>query len=267
MKNFKYLLLLALIAYGDLFSTAFMRKEGEFFVSTEYWTYQTSRYWNKEGRKLPAHNKFVKKQFNYYMEYGVTPKDTITGKAMYDWISQTAHPYERGFEDFELTWRHQLKKTDDYIYSGEMLIIVPAGPNNKPAIRYGRGAIQLSLLHGRTFKLFEKYGFMDMGLGYRLYQGFPSDQVRGFWAIGYDFLKSFQAITLLTAEIGVFNGKQQVDFNIITQDPNYRLLKLHFVGRWRWNENISSTIGYYRHIWGQNTGTGGGWIAGFWFEW
>lgn len=260
------LITLILIPVG-LFAGAFVQDKGKSFLSLQFWTYNTRSYWDRNGNKRNAHNHFVKREINTYYEYGLTNKTTFVAKVLYDWIWQTVTPRKTtGFEDPEFGLRHLVWKNKKRLLSIEGTLIIPSGPDNKPALRYGCFGAQATILYAGNFKYKDHYGFYVGEIGYRWYRGYPSDQIRANLGVGYDFTKRFQLIAAYFLEYGVFNGTPQVNFNIITLDPNYRLLKGTLTAVYRFSPKTSLTLGYYRHVWGQNTGTGQGFYGGLWLK-
>lgn len=243
-----------------------MQKAGTLFLAPEFWTYNTSHYWNRSGERLYSGGEFDKKEANLYAEYGLDDNNTLVGKALYDWIDETNKGKTVGFEDFEVAWRRLLCKGKETVMSTQMWLVIPSGKSNKQALRYGRFAYEWDFLYGQSFKFFENYGFLDCGLGYRWYFGYPSDQVRAHINLGVDYTKKWQFITSLYLEYGVYNGRRQVIQELIVNDPNYRLLKGFFTLRYRLSGKVSMVAGVYSHIWGRNVGTGGGFRGGFWID-
>ncbi len=260
--------LLILLLPLQLFSGAFVQEKGKSFLSLQFWTYNTRSYWDREGKKRNAHNHFVKREINTYYEYGLAKRWTLTAKVLYDWIWQSVDPKKTvGFVDPEFGLRHLLwSKKDRRFLSVEGTLIVPAGTDKKAVLRYGKFGFQGTVLYAGNFKIKEKWGFYVGEIGYRWYQGFPSDQIRANLGAGFDFTKKFQVIVAYFLEYGVFNGKKQVFSEVIQNDPNYRLLKGTLTLVYRLSEKTSLTAGYYRHVWGQNTGTGQGFYGGLWLR-
>jgi hypothetical protein len=262
---FKFLLsiLICMPAFGQ--ASAFLKKQGEGFFAWEYWSYSTRRYWDKQGRHLLAHNHFQKRELNLYLEYGLTNCDTLVGKLLYDRIHQSAYGNTDGFEDPEVGWVRRLAKYEHSTLAGEILVIIPGG-RFRSALRYGVWGVQFSLLWGTSFKFWDKDMFFDSLVGYRLFRGFPSDQVRAHAILGVDLTKQWQLILQSHLEYGIYNGKPVMNESVISLDPNYRLLKCSVRLRYRYSKQYSLTVGYYRHVWGRNTGSGGGFIGGLWVD-
>lgn len=252
---------------GALHAGAWVREKGKGFTAIEFTTYETASYWTRAGHRKGSNNKFKKLEYTSYWEYGITRKDTLIGKIWYANITESVNPPTNGFEDFELGWRRHLRKRGNTIYAAQLTTIIPAGPQNKPALRYSCFAAQLDIMLGRSFKFAGSDGFFDAALGYRMYHGFPSDQVRAHTILGYDLSKKVQVIGALFLEYGVFNGTPKMfnDTQVLT-DPNYRLFKMELYGRYRFNKKFSLIAGFYHFLWGQNVGTNGGFKSALWID-
>ena len=243
----KYLCFL-LLAFGSLRGEAFIQKKGKSFFAPEYWTYRTAHFWNRKGVRENSGEVFNKKEINLYYEYGLTDKDTLVAKALYDWIDQSKQGKTIGFEDFEVAWKRALCQKKACIYSTQLWLIIPSGPANKPALRYGRFGIQGDIMYGQSFKFKkDQNGFFDAGLGYRWYSGYPSDQIRGYMNLGFDLTEKFQLILSTYLEWGVYNGQAQMVEEVIVNDPNYRLLKGYLTFRYRLSKIVSLVAGPYAH--------------------
>lgn len=250
-----------------LHAGAFLQKKGETFLSFQFYKYKTAQFFNMDRQKQPSNNLFDKNEWNLYVEHGITEKDTLAAKAMYARIFESVNPNSEGFEDFELSWRHLLCKKGQKIFSFQFLTVIPSGGSFQPSLHYDRFAFEPMLLASKSFERPKKhYGFLDAGLSYRFYAGFPSDQIRGFMSVGYDIFTFFQLIGSTFLEYGVFNGHPINNINNILFNADYRLLKMDLTGRLKLYDKFSLVFGYYKHVWGQNVGTGGGVHAGIWAD-
>lgn len=268
MKLFTLLTFLFFLFPFNIFASAWVQPKGKAFVAYEYFTYETANYYSISGAILPANDLFNKKESNLYMEYGFTDTETVSAKVLYANINQTVEGRTTGFEDLEFAIRHQIKKTGDHVFSVQALGIVPGGPPNKPILRYAKFAGELTLMYGRSFKIHNHYGFFNTEMGYRIYQGYPSDQIRGLVSGGFDITKRLQLLSALYLEYGIWNGTP-INFpnNLnVLQNPNYRLVKWDITVRWRFCDQFSFVFGWYRDIWGRNVGSNGGIHSGIWAE-
>lgn len=234
---------------------------------TELWyqDYSTHNFWNKKGEKRPSHNDFHQRQINLYSELYFGENDIVSIWGAYDHITEELNGNTRGFEDVETAYTHRLGEIYGGNFYAQALAIIPAG-KEKSSLRYGRLGFEISALWCRDFCLCSRQLECAMQLGYRVYSGFPSDQMRA------DALGSLQVTERLwlqgcfNLEYGIFNGKRKQHHNIILWNPNYRLLKgqirlLALLKDW-----LFLDAGYSRHLWGENVGTGGGFFAGLTLE-
>jgi hypothetical protein len=146
----------------------------------------------------------------------------------------------------------------------QLIGIVPAS-DKKSSIRYGQPGAQISLLYSDIFCL-KKWGWYDLDIGYRHYQGFPSSQFLASAAIGYWIFSRFYLLASAQLDYGVWNGKANYNVNNVVFHPNYRLFKGQIEGVAEINAYASLVLGAFRHLWGMNTGTGGGYFGGAWFN-
>jgi len=270
MRRFFPILIFLLVPIVMVDGAVFLRKKGEGFVSSEYWRYQTARFWDDQGNRLPSNNVYKKDQFITFVEYGLTDNYTIWGQARYDWIRESIRSDTDGFEDFECGVIAKFKEKRGRLISLYLTGIIPGGKYD-PAIRYGRSGLEGGVGAGSSFVLRkcgeEKYyAFWSLRAGFRGFFGFPSDQFRADVIAGHDLTKKFQIIAGSFLEYGIYNGKPKVGQNNIVFDSNYRLLKGFLLGRLKISEKLSIIAAYNRHLWGRNTGTGGGLYTGLWYE-
>lgn len=269
MKSYiTHLLFILHFVPSYLIGSAWVQPEGQAFVAYEYFTYKTAQYYSIGGTITPSNNLFDKKENNLYMEYGLTETNTLSAKFLWANIYQTVEGKTVGFEDMEFGWRHQVKKTGDHVFSLQFTGIIPGGPPDKPVLRYAKYAGQLDFMYGRSFKIHDHYGFFNTEIGYRVYQGYPSDQVRGIVSAGFNITQKLQLLSALYLEYGIWNGTPinfADNFNVL-QNPNYRLLKWDITARWRICKKYSLVFGWYRDIWGRNVGSNGGVHGGIWAE-
>jgi hypothetical protein len=255
----------------DAFAGAWGQKKGKFFFSMQTYYYESSRYFNNNGHLKHRGGAFRKWEINPYMEWGVTHHDTLIANLFYDWLSDDATGSTRktqGFADMELGWQHLLLNKGGHAFSIQGLILCPTGYSihDDPRLGYGCWGMEGGFLYGRSFNFLERYGFVDLGLGYRKYFGYPSSQIRPRLTVGWDVFKHLQLIGEGKLEYGLKDGSQrQLGRNLIAQ-PNYRLLKLSFGATCKISETCSFLIAVYRHAWGEDTGGGGGAYASLWFH-
>lgn len=242
-------------------TTAFIGQPGEIDCLLSYSHYDTDHFWNKHGKKLPTHNHFRRQAYTLYAEYALRCEDSFTFDGGYDVIRESLNGPTLGLEDFELGWKHMVYSTDTAALTTQITALIPGGVK-RSSLRYGQWGIQAELLYSDQYG----DGWYDLGLGYRYYQGFPSDQIVADAAVGYDFSRCLQFIAALQLEYGLFNGQARKNFNNIVFNPNYRLLNGQIECDYRLMRHVTLVAGGFTHLWGNNVGSGGGFFGGAWID-
>lgn len=245
-------------------TTAFIGSPGEIDVLFTYSAYSTHSFWNKNGKRLSAYNHFRRQSYLLYGEYSFNHSNSLTFNGGYSMVKESLNGNSRGVEDIEIGWKHLLRETDRSALTLQLIGIIPPD-DKKSSIRYGKYGAQGSLLYSKTFCLAERFGWYDLGIGYRYYKGFPSDQIVANGALGYDLTSCLRLIASSQLDYGLYNGKSKCNFNNIVFHPNYRLLNVKFECVVKVFSHASVSLGGYMHVWGQNVGTGGGYFCGTWF--
>lgn len=246
-------------------TTAFISSPGEIDTLITYSTYSTKHFWNRNGKKLPSYNKFKQNSYLLYSEYAFDDANSFFVNGGYSSVSESMNGSSNSFKDVELGWKHLLYEAEDHAIALECIGIVPVG-NKKASIRYGDLGLQTTFLYSQVFCIQMFTAWADMGLGYRVYKGFPSDEVRAFLALGLQVHPSVHIIATGEVEYGVFNGDPERNLNNIVYHPNRRLFKGKVECVVRAIENVSISLGVFQHFWGQNIGAGGGGFCGTWID-
>lgn len=242
--------------------TACPQKQGHVYLCGTYWTYCSDEFWNSNGKRCEAYNEFEKCEFNFYAEYGITCRDTVTLKSAWARIDESVNGRTFGFEDIEIGWKRYLGTKCSHLISAELVGIIPVETNYKPGLRYGEYGGEFNLLLTKGFKLWEQCGSYDLRLGYRTYCGFPSDQIRADAVFN---IFSFSRLTLSASghlEYGLFNGSSKDDESFFLLNPNYRLFRGQLQATLCVYQGAAIFVGYQRHMWGRNVGTNGGVYSG-----
>lgn len=246
-------------------TTAYIGAPGEADILLSYSMYSTDRFWNAHGKQLPTHNDFTSHAVLLYGEYALNECNSFTFNGGYSMVNESLNGDMWAFEDAEIGWKHLLLGGETSALTGQLIVIVPAG-HPRPSVRYGQFGIQYSFLYSDTFDLYDRCGWYDVDIGYRWYQGFPSDQVIANAAVGYDLTSRIQMILSGEFDCGIFNGDDDKHPNNIILNPNYRLLQAKLECVVRVFRQMSISVGGYRHLWGQNVGVGGGYFCGAWLD-
>lgn len=261
--NFFYFGLVTIMLFMPLSLSAegFVLDKNEWWITTEYLKYETDHYWNKNGDKHASHNDFKQHGVSAKIEYGLTADDTLITWAGYAVNDETLNGKTRGFEDFELGWRRLLIDNGPSMLCAQLSAIIPGG-EEKATLRYGRFGCEPQLLYSRMFEIMDRCAWIDTGIGYRFYTGFPSDQARGHFTLGCNICSRLLIMARSDLIYGVFNGREEPSQAFILLNPNFRLLREQFYAVLRIYKGACLTAGYFWHVWGENVGTGDGFNAG-----
>lgn len=250
---------------GPHYLTAFVGEAGKFDSFLSYTYYHTKHFWDASGKKRPAYNHFTSYQCSLYGEWAVTNCQSIFAKTGYSRVTESLNGNCSAFQDSEIGWKQQVFRDTNSAIAIQALTIVPSG-NKKSSIRFGRWGGAINLLYSRCFTLCSKKLWYDCGIGYRLYTGFPSDFMNASLAVGC-FLNSWlQMVGAMQLDYSLRNGRSNGNLNNIIYHPKHRLLEMQLEFVARLNSYFSASLGVTKHVWGQNSGMGGGIFGGLWLD-
>ncbi|MBN9377741.1 MAG: hypothetical protein J0H93_05145 [Chlamydiales bacterium] len=254
-----------LIAYIDepYHETAFIGPAHTFYGLSYYSYYHTKHFWDSQGKRLPSFNPFTRKSYRLDMEYTLSSSQSVFVKGGYTMVEERLNGNSRGIEDPEASWQTLLYADTRSALSGKLTLIIPVGPK-KSCVRFGQWGGEIKVLYSKIFDHWKIPFWIDMGLGYRLYGGFPSDQIRASLSIGWKGTARFWLISSSQLYYGVGNGKKDANQNNICFHPNFRLLTSQVQAIYQMFDCLAFNIGGYLHLWGENIGAGGGFYAGSW---
>lgn len=264
IKNLKRLLLFIILSTSSELICLLslpgkpIQNKNDVYLATGIYEYHTSHFWNQHGKRLPAFNDFKRRDYRILLEYGLTSVDTLGFEEGYAQVWEKINSNSRSFTDAELSWKHLVCQNGSRQFITKIVGIVPIMHAYKPGLTYGRFGLEVDGLFLDCFTFRERCGWYQLQLGYRYYQGFPSDQVRFECSAGYHITSRLQLIAASYLEYGVFNGKLHVAKNTLLLDPNYRLLKVEVQALVKIYRDLHGSVGYFQHLWGRNVGTGGG---------
>lgn len=244
------------------FAGAWVKKEGEHYISPAYYYYQSKDYYDKNGNKQPIGCTFKKSELNVYGEYGLKPKDTLTFQTAFDSLS-CGPDSNSGLADVEVGVIHNLRTGEDDSFSLQAIAIAPTGYSirDNPRLGYGRAGAQVNALYGKGLK----NGFVDTLVGFRHYFGYPSDQVRLSALMGYDIAPRVQFLPFAEAEIGLGTGSTKALGQNKTLEPDYKLAQAGVSLKLQLGAGFSAAVGVAAPFWGRNTGGGYQYNAGIWY--
>jgi hypothetical protein len=225
-------------------------------------TYDTHHFWNKHGDKKNSYNHFRKTEYDIYLELNADVCGIFSIEDSFSSIHDRLDGNTNGFGDIQAHWTFQpFPRNLTHLWLN-LTTVIPAG-KEKDSLRYGRWAFEGDLHYSNAKKIGHIPFWYDFGLGYRLYSGFPSDQIRAIINTAAALSSNFYLYGIGNAEWGLFNGRRQEHYNQILFNPNYRLIKVQiglvgYITDWMYLD-----AGYYQFIWGENIGMGGGFIGSF----
>lgn len=245
-------------------TTAYIKNSGELDLLLSYSNYRTDHFWNKHGKLHPTYNRFERKSYLLYAEYAIRYTDSLSFNGGYSTISESLNGNSRGLEDPEIGWKHLFYEGKTSALTSQLIAIIPIG-DKKSSIRYGKAGFQLGILYSDLYCLLNRWGWYDLSIAYRYYQGFPSDRLLANIAIGYNIFSRLQILISSLYDDGFCNGKSKDNLNNVAFHPNYRLWKVQ--GEFLIDVCYASlTLGAFKHLWGRNVGSGGGFVGGIWFD-
>lgn len=231
---------------------AWGRQTNEFLLSSKLYRYQATKYWDHNSREKDIGATYDKKELNLYFEYGLGGDRTLVMQSAWDHITSGSGRAE-GVSDLEISLIQKLREDGPQVLSAKALIIIPGSyPTDRvPLIGYGISGAELGLMLGRSFESW----YLDSALSYRYYDGYPSDQLRGNLALGYDLIRTVRAKGELSAIYGLENG-QPILINEIVIPPDYRLLQADLSLEFKLDPKLSMVLGYNQALSGRDTGVG-----------
>lgn len=262
MRKTIFLLAVPLIIHAVMphHETAFLAEQGSIDFLANYSSYNTDRFWNRKGKSLRAYDTLKSHEGQAYIEWAVLKRDSFFAEAAYVQVKESYTGETKKWRDSEAGWKHAWVEWEDSALSSELRVIIPMGDRKHP-VRYGEWGAQASLLYSRLFSR----GWVDSLLGYRYYNGAPSDQLRAMGALGINVASWLQAIGTVELEYGLSLHENHFDRHLIALNPTYRLLRLKGeIVLAPFSNYLAITAGYYRHVWGQRVGEGGGFYVGSW---
>lgn len=254
-------LILLSLCSNAVFASSWVRKKGNLFLAPSFNYYQASQYYDKRGHKRPIGCTFKKWETSLYGEYGLTNDTTLTFKLPFADL-KCGSSTTAGLEDIAAGFVRNIRKTSESSFSYYGNLIVPTGYSIKdnPRLGYGKFGLEGGLLYGTS----GNWGFMDSGLGYRYYFGYPSSQLRSYLTGGLNITNRIQLFGILDGQIGLGDGRVKKIGKNVFLEPNYKLVQLYIGPRLMLKNGISLVTGYQRVLWGRNTGVGSGFFVSLW---
>jgi len=238
------------------------KEKGELFIAPQFYYYTADKYWDRHGNRKDIGCTFKKWEYATYGEYGLDGKTTITLRIPYVKV-KCGGDSESGLGDVEVGVIRRLEEWGSSVLSFRLASIIPTGYPIDRELRlgYGRFGIEPSLLFGYGG---ESY-FLEGGLGYRYYSGYPSDQLRGYGRFGLKG-NGWMLIDTLDVQWGLNNGDEKRVGKNITVEPYYRLVQNDLNIVIELFDGLSLSAGFIKALWGRNTGDGKNFYGQLWFR-
>jgi len=236
-----------------------------YFYSTDE---QFGNGWHKEP--FGYEGRFVKNEWNLYTEYGICKRLTFVGNFFLDALTYE-NRFERqnnfGLADQEVGLRYQF--ADKIPQSLQLTVKIP-GPysvNTQPALGNGQTDVELAYYIGSSYKVFDHWGFVDAGAGFRLRTGAPADELRWYLTAGMTLTKWLEIYYIEASGIhGLGDDQPQFVGNNILLTTDFDLIKLGGSLLIHPAKNWTIQAGPYFSVAGRATGAGGGFKLAVWRE-
>ena len=230
------------------------------YVGGQYLYYATNNLWTSHGTNLPAHNEFMRHDAKLYGGCDINLQSCVWAQGGFDSVRQQVNPNRTGFEDFNLGAYRAFYDNQTTSYGCGLQMDIPGG-EPRAALRYGAWMGEFYV----NYQSFFKSAHYSFDLGYRVYSKHVSDGLRAAIRVDWPFTHRIQLTAQGDLDFAFFNGKKNFYDNKMAFNPNTRLFKAKVIGVYRLTKMFYLNAGYFKHIWGQNVGTGGGVFGGaFW---
>ncbi len=147
------------------------------------------------------------------------------------------------------------------VFAFQATAIIPSEHGYTPALRYGEYGVEAKFHQSLQIHVSVRSLHVSVGLGYRWYHGYPSDQIRQDATL---IIRPADRLSLYASsylDYGVFNGERRLNQSLIWLNPNYRLWKVQVGVCCRLYKQSWISLNYFRHLWGENVGRNGGFIG------
>ncbi len=230
------------------------------YLGGQYSYYFTNNLWTHSGHNLPAYNEFMRHDAKVYAGFDITPSSCVWLQGGFDSVRQQVNPDRHGFEDANFGLFYSLNRAESSSYGCGIQLFAPGGAQ-KPALRYGAWAGEFYVSYENRIRC----AHYTVDLGYRIYNGAPSDVLRAAFRVDWPFTSRVQLTAQGDFDFAVNNGKKRFNDNRMAFNPNTRLFKAKVLGVYQLTKMFYLNAGYFKYIWGQNIGSGGGVFGGaFW---
>jgi len=250
---------------------AWAQEKGSGLAILQYYFYTTDTGftdgWHPE--RFGGDGRFTKNQLNLYLEYGLFEDWTLIGNFFLDSVvndSNRGREANFGPADQEVGLRYQFFERIPQALQLTVKIPGPYYIDEVPALGNGQTDIELAYYIGHSYKLFDLYGFIDAGAGFRLRTAEPADEFRWYFTAGIPILENLDFLIEAQGIHGLGNEQPQIIGENILLTTDFSLIKVGGSLLFRPFENWAVQAGPYFHVAGRATGAGGGFKVAIWRE-
>lgn len=244
----------SLAVTGAAHASPWARADGEFFIISR------ADYFRADfGETDPGD--FRRFESNTYVEYGLTEKVTLGGKAVYgtSWLTSAAGTETAsGFTEIEGFGQYQFLRTAKHAASARIAVARPAAFQSGARANLQSDSVdtEAALLYGRNLVTGPMKIFAAAEAGYRRRFGAAADEFRTQTTIGIEpgrrwliLLDSFATLSLRNEDPG------GADYDVVKIQPS---LVYRFSGRWTVQAGMTEEIA------GRNLALGRTYFIGLW---
>lgn len=255
---------LTLLSSFNLFAGAWSQKEHEGLTLATYRFYSTDQEFESNGhvRDFANHGEFRKHEWNFYVEYGITPKLTALGNFFLQELefenNTNGLDANFGFPNQEMGLRYQF--TNLPAQSIQLLVALPGLYEKTKTPLLGNDQVDIEPFYfiGNGLELSGYHTFWELGVGSKFRTEAPSDQLRWLATFGINWSKTWETTLQFEGTHGIGNDQLQTIGNNITVTTDYTLIKATGTLTYHIDDHWSLSAGPTFHIYGENTGAGGG---------
>lgn len=212
---------------------------------------------------LSQSTEFSKVESGFYWEHGLTDKWTLVATTAWqdvDFLSRTGPKQVKGFGTSSIGARYQVYKKGPAVLALQGRYILAGKGEIIPDADLGRGGngLELRALAGRSFKAFNRDGFLDGQAAWTYRGGNSPDSLNADLTAGLSVSKKRQV--LLQAFYSA-TGEQLIGNDRILPNESLKLQGSIVITR---SKKTSVQAGYFRTISGRNIVRESGAIASIW---
>jgi len=207
--------------------------------------------------------------FNPYVEYGLTPRNTLIVNANVPWLNfsnSSSSESSAGFGDIEAAIKRRFNSTESkWALSGQFTVLFPAySVSRNPAPGNHNLDVEGRVMAGRGLTLAKHHAFYDAELAYRYRNGAPADQVRADASAGLDAARWLTLMGQFFAIKGMRNGEPLTVNSNPNAQSDFDLYKYQPSVLFNFRHGTRLQVGMNSSFSGRNTGTGHAAILALW---